>query len=86
MIITGAPVENYAFEEVTYWEEIPEIFHWARSHVTSTLYICWAAQAGLYYHYGIQKYPLSKKMFGIFSQHICDASNSVDSEGGKGAK
>lgn len=70
MIITGAPVENYAFEDVTYWEEISEIFAWSRSHVTSTLYICWAAQAGLYYHYGVQKYGLDKKLFGVFSQHI----------------
>ena len=69
MIITGAPVETMNFEEVTYWPEITEIFQWARTHVTSTLYICWAAQAGLYYYYGVPKYPLSKKMFGIFPQH-----------------
>ena len=56
MIITGAPVETMDFEKVTYWDEITEIFDWARSHVTSTLYICWAAQAGLYYHYGIPKH------------------------------
>lgn len=68
MIITGAPVEQMDFEEVSYWDEIKEIFNWARTHVTSTLYICWAAQAGLYHHYGIPKYPLDKKMFGIF-QH-----------------
>ena len=68
MIITGAPVETMDFEDVTYWDEITEIFDWARTHVTSTLYICWAAQAGLYYHYGIPKYPLAKKMFGIFPQ------------------
>ena len=68
MIITGAPVETLDFEDVTYWDEITEIFDWARTHVTSTLYICWAAQAGLYYHYGIPKYPLAKKMFGIFPQ------------------
>jgi len=68
MIITGAPVETMDFEEVTYWDEISEIFSWARTHVTSTLYICWAAQAGLYYHFGIPKYPLQKKMFGIFPQ------------------
>lgn len=61
MIITGAPVEQMEFEEVTYWNEIQEIFDWARTHVTSTLYICWAAQAGLYHHYGIPKYPLEKK-------------------------
>ena len=69
MIITGAPVEQLEFEEVTYWNEITAIFDWARTHVTSTLYICWAAQAGLYYHYGIPKYALSKKMFGVFRQH-----------------
>lgn len=68
MIITGAPVEQMEFEDVLYWEEMKEIFIWARTHVTSTLYICWAAQAGLYYHYGIPKYPLPKKMFGIFPQ------------------
>ena len=70
MIITGAPVEQYDFEEVTYWDEMKEIFDWARNHVHSTLYICWAAQAGLYYHYGIPKYPLEKKKFGIFEQQI----------------
>ena len=69
MIITGAPVEQLEFEDVTYWAEVSDIFAWARTHVTSTLYICWAAQAGLYYHYGIPKYPLSKKMFGVFPQH-----------------
>lgn len=74
MIITGAPVETLDFEEVTYWDEIKEIFDWARTHVTSTLYICWAAQAGLFYHYGIPKYPLQKKMFGIFPQQPLDTS------------
>ena len=69
MIITGAPVETMDYEEVTYWDEIVEIFNWARTHVTSTLYICWAAQAGLYHFYGGPKYPLPKKMFGIFEQH-----------------
>lgn len=72
MIITGAPVETMDFEDVEYWDEITRIFSWARTHVTSTLYICWAAQAGLYYHYGIPKYPLPKKMFGIFCQHTLD--------------
>ncbi len=70
MIITGAPVEQMDFEEVSYWEEVSGIFDWARTHVTSTLYICWAAQAGLYHHYGIPKYPLEKKMFGIFEHHM----------------
>ena len=69
MIVTGAPVETMDYEEVTYWDEIVDIFDWARTHVTSTLYICWAAQAGLYHYYGVPKYPLSKKMFGIFEQH-----------------
>ena len=68
MIITGAPVETLDFERVTYWEEMQDIFSWARTHVTSTLYICWAAQAGLYYHSGVPKYPLDSKMFGIFPQ------------------
>jgi len=70
MIITGAPVESLSFEEVTYWDELAAILEWARSHVTSTLFICWAAQAALYRYYGIPKYPLGKKMFGIFSQDI----------------
>ena len=74
MIITGAPVEQLEFEEVGYWDEITQIFAWARTHVTSTLYICWAAQAGLYYHYGVPKYPLPKKMFGIFAQRALDIS------------
>lgn len=69
MIITGAPVEQMDFEEVNYWKEITEVFQWSRTHVTSTMYICWAAQAGLYYHYHIPKYPLEKKMFGIFPQY-----------------
>lgn len=69
MIITGAPVETLDFEDVEYWDEITEIFDWAHTHVTSTLYICWAAQAGLYYHYGIHKYMLPKKMFGIYRQY-----------------
>ena len=69
-IITGAPVEHMEFEEVSYWEEMTEIFDWARHNVTSTLYICWAAQAGLYHYYGVPKYPLDKKMFGIFKHHV----------------
>ena len=63
---TGAPVEQMPFEEVNYWEEVTEIFDWARTHVTSTLYICWAAQAGLYHFYGVPKYDLPAKMFGVF--------------------
>ena len=69
MIITGAPIEHLEFEDVEYWNEISKIFAWADTHVTSTMYICWAAQAGLYYHYGVPKYQLPKKMFGIFQQH-----------------
>lgn len=72
MIITGAPVEHLEFEDVNYWNEITEIFDWTRTHVTSTMYICWAAQAGLYYHYGIPKYQLDKKMFGIFEHHVTE--------------
>ena len=72
MIITGAPVETMPFEDVAYWDEITQIFTWAHTHVTSTLYICWAAQAGLYYNYGIPKYDLPKKMFGVFRQKPTD--------------
>ena len=77
MIITGAPVEQLDFEEVGYWEEITQIFSWAKNHVTSTLYICWAAQAGLYYHYGIPKYPLKKKMFGVFPTYPLDPQQPI---------
>jgi homoserine O-succinyltransferase/O-acetyltransferase len=70
MIITGAPVEQMDYEEVSYWGEISEIFQWARTHVYSTLYICWAAFAGLYYYYGVPKYDLSKKLFGVFKHYI----------------
>ena len=72
MIITGAPVEHLPFEEVDYWEEICEIFDWAHKHVTSTMYICWASQAGLFHHFGIPKYPLEKKMFGVFEHRVTD--------------
>lgn len=72
MIITGAPVEQLSFEDVSYWAEVTMIFDWARTHVTSTMFICWAAQAGLYHYYGVPKYPLSKKMFGIFAQRPTD--------------
>ena len=69
MIITGAPIEMMDYEEVEYWAEIREIFDWARTHVTSTMYLCWGAMAGLYHFYGIPKYALPKKMFGIFRQY-----------------
>jgi homoserine O-succinyltransferase len=70
MIITGAPIEHLKFEEIDYWEEIQEIMDWTTHHVTSTLFICWAAQAGLYYFYKIPKHPLNSKMFGIFNHHV----------------
>ncbi|WP_029906071.1 homoserine O-succinyltransferase [Prevotella sp. 10(H)] len=72
MIITGAPVEMLEYKEVTYWPEVSSIFDWARTHVTSTLYICWAAQAALYHFYGVKKYPLPEKMFGIFKHIVHD--------------
>lgn len=72
LIITGAPVETLEFEEVDYWEELKKIMEWSRSHVFSTFHICWGAQAGLYYHYGIPKYPLDKKLFGIYDHKIKD--------------
>lgn len=68
MIITGAPIETMDYEDVEYWSEIQNIFNWARTHVTSTMYLCWGAMAGLYHFYGIPKYPLKKKMFGIYRQ------------------
>ena len=70
MVITGAPVENMPFEEVSYWPELCEIMEWSKTHVTSTLHICWGAQAGLYYHYGVDKVPLPEKMFGIFPHKV----------------
>ncbi len=70
MIITGAPVENIDFEDVDYWSELTEIMEWSKTHVTSTLHICWAAQAGLYYHYGIPKYPLEEKCSGVFLHKV----------------
>jgi len=69
-IITGAPVENLEFEEVDYWDELTRIMEWTKNNVTSTVHLCWGAQAGLYYHYGIKKYPLEKKLFGIFKQEV----------------
>lgn len=70
MIITGAPVEHMPFEEVEYWEELCEIMEWSKTHVYSTFHICWAAQAALYYHYGINKLPLKEKLFGIFEHRV----------------
>ena len=76
MIITGAPIENMPFEKVEYWEELCKIMEWTKTHVTSTFHICWGAQAGLYYHYGIPKYPLEKKLFGVF-EHKLDYKHSI---------
>jgi homoserine O-succinyltransferase len=77
LIITGAPIELLEFEEVDYWNELAEIMEWAKTHVTSTLYICWASQAGLYYHYGIPKYQLKEKMFGVFNHHVYNRKNPI---------
>ena len=76
MVITGAPVEHLPFEEVEYWPELCEIMEWSKSHVHSTFHICWGAQAGLYYHYGIQKYPLAEKLFGVFP-HIVERKSNM---------
>ena len=70
MVITGAPVEQMEFENVDYWQELCEIMEWSKTHVHSTFHICWGAQAGLYYHYGIPKYPLDQKMFGVFPHNV----------------
>ena len=70
LIITGAPVEDIAFEEVDYWEEVCEIMDWTKTHVTSTIFICWAAQAAFYHYYGIQKKPLSEKLFGVYDHKV----------------
>ena len=75
-IITGAPVEQMEFEDVNYWSELVEIMEWSKSHVHSTLHICWGAQAGLYYHYGVKKYPLDEKLFGVFP-HTLDYKRSI---------
>ena len=70
MVITGAPVEKMAFEDVDYWEELCQIFEWTKTNVTSTFHICWGAQAGLYYHYGIQKHTLPEKLFGVYDHRV----------------
>jgi len=72
LIITGAPVELLEFEEVNYWQELTEILDWAKTHVTSSMFICWSAQAALYHYYGVPKYPLEKKMFGAFEHKVND--------------
>ncbi len=76
MIITGAPVEQMPFEEVEYWNELCEIMEWSKSHVHSTFHICWGAQAGLYYHFGVKKYPLEEKLFGVFP-HKADYKKAI---------
>lgn len=77
LIITGAPVENLPFEQVDYWEELCEIMEWSKKNVFSTFHICWGAQAGLYYHYGIPKHELPAKMFGVFEHYVTDHSTQL---------
>jgi homoserine O-succinyltransferase len=77
LVITGAPIEQMPFEEVEYWDELCSIMDWARTNVFSTLYICWGAQAGLYHRYGIQKYPLSQKMFGVFEHKVVSRNEKL---------
>ena len=77
LIITGAPVETMDFEEVSYWDELSRIMEYSKTNVTSTLHICWGSQAGLYYHYGIKKYPTDKKIFGVFSHDLFNKTNSL---------
>ena len=76
MVITGAPVEQMDFEQVDYWAELCEIMEWSKTHVTSTFHICWGAQAGLYYHFGVKKLPLDKKLFGVF-EHTVERRSSM---------
>jgi homoserine O-succinyltransferase len=77
LIITGAPVELLDFKEVDYWDELVELMTWSKSHVTSTLHICWAAQAGLYYHYNLQKYALDNKLFGVYKHRVLKKHNKL---------
>ena len=77
LIITGAPVEQMPFEEVIYWKELTEIFSWAKTNVTSSIFICWGAQAALYHYYGVPKYPLNNKMFGVFKHTKNDSMNPI---------
>ena len=77
LIITGAPVEQMKFEEVDYWNELTKIMEWSETHAKSTLHICWGAQAGLYYHYGIDKHLIENKMFGIFEHKIDDKDSKI---------
>jgi len=77
LIITGAPIETLDFEQVDYWPELQEIMDWSRDNVFSTMHVCWGAQAGLYHHYGIPKYPLERKIFGVFPHRVLDPRNRV---------
>ncbi len=77
LIITGAPIEKMPFEEVTYWSEMQDIFDWAKQNVTSSLFICWGAQAALYHYYGVPKYPLKEKMFGVFEHNKLEPLNPI---------
>jgi homoserine O-succinyltransferase len=77
LIITGAPIEHLEFEEVDYWEEMVKIMDWADDHVTSTMFICWASQAGLYHHYGIPKFMMKEKMFGVFNHNVYNKTNQL---------
>lgn len=76
-IITGAPVEQMPFEEVAYWDEVAEIMEWSKTHVYSTFHICWGAQAGLYYHYGINKHDVAPKIFGVYKHHLCQSNERL---------
>ena len=77
LIITGAPIEHLEFEEVDYWEEMVSIMDWADDHVTSTMFICWASQAGLYHHYGVPKFMMKEKMFGVFNHNVFNKTNQL---------
>lgn len=77
LIITGAPVEHLEFEQVDYWQELREIMRWSEKNVTSTMFLCWAAQAGLYFHYGIKKYPLKQKIFGVFPHRVINRESPL---------
>jgi len=77
LVVTGAPVELLPFEEVDYWQELREVMDWSAEHVFSTLHVCWGAQAGLYHHFGIQKYPLPRKMFGVFPHRVLEPHSEL---------
>ena len=77
LIITGAPVETLEFEQVDYWDELCEIMAWSKTNIYSALHICWGAQAALYYHYGVKKYPLDKKMFGVFAHEVTNGDHAL---------